>query len=133
VVPIARPLRDILLTLPGRATEGFVFAYAGKPVRDITDSIGAACKTAGIVYGRFEDNGFVFHDVRRGFITYARKAGVPSSVIMAITGHSGGNGDMNRRYDQVDDADLLKSVDLIEGLFSASLDLNLDLSAIIPN
>jgi hypothetical protein len=30
---------------------------------------------------------------------------------MAITGHSGGNGDMSRRYDQVDDADLLKAVE----------------------
>ena len=28
---------------------------------------------------------------------------------------------MNRRYDQVDDADLLKAVDLIEGLFSANV------------
>jgi integrase len=132
VVPIARPLRDILLTLPGRAAEGFVFTYAGKPLRDITQGIGAACVASGIVYGRFKDQGFVFHDLRRGFITYARKAGVERNVIMAITGHSG-KGDMNRRYDQVDDVDLLKAVDLIEGLFSAKLDLNLDLpNKILP-
>jgi len=114
VVPIARPLRDILLTLTGRGTEGFVFTYAGKPMRDITQGIGAACKAAGIVYGRSSDKGFVFHDLRRGFITYARKAGIERNVIMAIAGHSGGKGDMNRRYDQVDDADLLGAVDRLE-------------------
>jgi len=52
---------------------------------------------------------------------------------MGITGHSGGRGDMNLRYDQVDDADLLKAVDMIEGLFSANLDLILDLSANLQN
>ena len=114
VVPIAKPLRDILLTLPGRSAEGAVFTYAGKPMRDITQGIKAACKGACIVYGRFNDKGFVFHHLRRGFITYARKAGVERNVIMAIAGHSGGKGDMNRRYDQIDDADLLKATDLIE-------------------
>jgi integrase len=112
VVPIARPLRDILLTLPGRAAEGFVFTYAGKPMRDITDGMKAACKTSGIVYGRFEDQGFVFHDLRHGFATYARKAGVPRNVIMAIMGHAGR--DMNVRYDTIDDADLLAAVDRLE-------------------
>ena len=67
MVPIARPLRDILLTLPGRAAEGFVFTYAGKPMRDITDGMKAACKAAGIVYGRFKDKGFVFHDLTTRF------------------------------------------------------------------
>jgi len=91
-------------------------------MRDITEGIEAACKAAGIVYGRFNDKGFIFHDLRRGFITYARKAGVARNVIMAITGHSGGKGgDMNRRYDQVDDADLLKAIDQIEGMFSANV------------
>ena len=115
------PLRDILLTLPGRAAEGFVFTYAGKPVRDITEGIEAACMASGIVYGRFKDQGFVFHDLRRGFITYARKAGVARNVIMAITGHSGGKGDMHQRYDQVDEGDLVKAVDVIEGYFPQML------------
>jgi integrase len=126
VVPIARPLRDILLTLPGRAAEDFVFTYAKKQVGDVTEGIESACVASGIVYGRFAEGGFVFHDLRRGFITYARKAGVERNVIMAITGHSG-KGDQNIRYDQIDAADLLKAVDQIEEMFSANLDLNLDL------
>jgi integrase len=126
VVPIARPLRDILLALPGRAAGGFVFTYAGKPVRDITEGIEAACVASGIVYGRFTEGGFVFHDLRRGFITYARKAGVARNVIMAITGHSGGRGDMNIRYDQIDTTDLLTAIDQIEGMFSANSDQTSD-------
>jgi integrase len=126
VVPIARPLRDILLTLPGRAAEGFVFTYAKKQVADVTEGIESACVASGIVYGRFAEGGFVFHDLRRGFITYARRAGVERNVIMAITGHSG-KGDMNIRYDQIDTADLLKAVDQIEGMFSANSDRISDL------
>ena len=132
VVPIARPLRDILMALPGRAAGGFVFTYAGKPVRDITEGIEAACVASGIVYGRFIEGGFVFHDLRRGFITYARKAGVARNVTLAITGHSGGLGDMNRRYDQIDGADLLKAIDQIEGFFTANSDQTSDQTAEEP-
>ena len=130
VVPITKPLRDILLTLPGRASEGFIFTYAGKPVRDITEGIEAACKASGIAYGRFTEGGFIFHDLRRSFITYARKAGVPKNVIQAITGHRGRGDDMNRRYDQVDEGDLLAAVDRIEQLFSANVDQTVDQSAL---
>jgi integrase len=47
-----------------------------------------ACKKAGIVYCRFKEGGFIFHDLRRTFYTEARRAGVPDSVIKEITGHS---------------------------------------------
>jgi integrase len=125
LVPIAKPLRDILLTLPGRGSEGYVFTYASKPMKDITQGIEAACVTAGIVYGRFQSGGFIFHDLRHGFATYARKAGAARNVIMAIMGHSGGRGDMNRRYDLVDESDLLKAVDQIE-VFLGIVDQNVD-------
>lgn len=114
VIPIARPLRDVLLTLPGRAAEGYVMTYAGRPVRDITQGIEAACKAAGIAYGRFVPGGFIFHDMRHGFATYARKAGVPRNVIMAIMGHSGGKRDMNIRYDLVDESDLVAAIERLE-------------------
>ncbi len=130
VVPIAKPLRDILLKLPGRADGGLVFRYGKKTLSDITQGIEAACGASGIAYGRFTEDGFVFHDLRRGFITYARKAGVPKNVVQAITGHRGRADDMNRRYDQVDEGDLLEAVDRIEQLFSASVDQNVDQEAV---
>ena len=75
-----RRLRDI--------QSGHVFLYRGLPVSDIRSSLKVACRKAGIIYGRFEKNGFVFHDLRHSFVTFMRKAGVPESVIMEITGHS---------------------------------------------
>jgi integrase len=74
-VPIAKPPRNILLTLPGRSSEGPVFTYEGRPMRDITQGLGAACEVTGIVYGLFKSGGFIFHDLRHGFVTYARRAG----------------------------------------------------------
>jgi len=88
----------------------------------------SACGAAGIVYGRKTEGGFTFHDLRHGFVTYARKAGVPRNVILAITGHSGGRSDMNRRYDRIDESDLLEAVDRIEGFLAASIDQSIDQS-----
>jgi integrase len=47
----------------------------------------------------------VFHDLRHCFATNARRAGISRNVIMAIMGHSTG-GDMNARYDLIEDSDL---------------------------
>jgi hypothetical protein len=52
-----------------------------------------------------------------------RKAGVPESVIMKITGHS--TREMFLRYDTVDMADALKAVDQMEG-FLKSVDQTVD-------
>ncbi|MGE5257157.1 MAG: hypothetical protein ACM3KE_10825, partial [Hyphomicrobiales bacterium] len=63
-----------------------MFTYRSKPVKDITRGVEAACMASGIAHRRSVESGFIFHDLRRGFVTYARKAGVPRNVIMAITG-----------------------------------------------
>ena len=52
-----------------------------------------------------------------------RKAGVPESVIMAITGHS--TREMFDRYNTVDMADTRKAVDQLE-VFFQSVDQNVD-------
>ena len=39
------------------------------------------------VYGRFEKDGLIFHDLHHTFNTNMRKAEVAESAIMAITGH----------------------------------------------
>jgi integrase len=125
-IPIARPLRDILMTLPGRAAEGYVMTYAGRAVRDITQGIEAACSASGIAYGRFAPGAFTFHDLRHTFTTNARRAGLHPNVVRAIMGHSGGN-DMNVRYDTIEPADLIAAVDRLE-MFSANVDQNVDQS-----
>jgi integrase len=93
------------------------------PVRDIRTALKRACKEAGIPYGRFVKDGFIFHDLRHKFNTYMRKAGVAESVIMKITGHS--TREMFDRYNSVDEDDIKGAVDQMQ-LFLKSVDQNVD-------
>ncbi len=100
-----------------------VFLYKGKPIRDLRGSLRKACKKAKILYGRFQKDGFIFHDLRHTFNTYMRKAGVAESVIMDITGHS--TRTMFDRYNTIDGEDTRKAVDQLEG-FLANVDQTVD-------
>lgn len=108
-IPISKELFPILAAIPRALHDNHVFLYKGKPVRDIRTGLIVACKTAGIPYGRFTKNGFVFHDLRHTFNTYMRKAGVAESVIMEITGHS--TREMFDRYNTIDHDDRRQAVD----------------------
>lgn len=99
-IPMSEEVFKILSHIPrGISDDYHVFIYKGKPIKDIRSGLKIACKKAGIIYGRFKDNGFIFHDLRRTFVTDMRRAGVPESVIMEITGHS--RGEVIDRYNQV--------------------------------
>jgi integrase len=116
-VPISRTLQTVLMHLPTRLrgidTDNHIFQYRGEPIKgDIRKSLENACGEANIPYGRFEQGGFIFHDLRHTFTTIARRAGIPRNVIMVITGHTAN--DMNFRYDTVDEEDLLKAIDQME-------------------
>ena len=54
--------------------------------------------------------------MRHTFNTNMRKAGVPESVIMEITGHS--SREMFDRYNTVDEGDTRKAVEQLEGYFA---------------
>ncbi len=82
-----------------------------------------ACKKAGIPYGRFVKDGFVFHDLRHTFNTNMRMAGVAESVIMEITGHS--TREMFDRYNTVDDEDKRQAIDQLQR-YLESVDQNVD-------
>jgi integrase len=100
-----------------------VFLFKGKPVKDIRTSLRDVCKKAKISHGRFVKNGFVFHDLRHTFNTNMRKAGVPESVIMKVTGHS--TQEMFDRYNTVDLEDTSQAVDQMQG-YLASVDQTVD-------
>lgn len=122
-IPIGDALYDILKGIPKALHDNHVFLYKGKPIRDIRTALRRACRDAGIPYGRGTKGGFIFHDTRHSFNTNMRKAGVPKSVIMKITGHS--TREMFLRYDTVDSQDTRKAVDQMEG-FLKSVDQNVD-------
>ncbi len=108
-VPMCESLHMIFEKIPQAIHDNHVFLYKGKPVTDIRQGLRAACKKAGIEYGRSINGGFVFHDLRHTAVTNMRKAGVPESVIMAITGHE--TREMFDRYNSVDTYDKKHAVD----------------------
>jgi integrase len=114
-VPIVEELAAILETLPRAIHDNHVFLYKGKPVRDIRTALKDGCDKANIAYGHKERSGFVFHDLRHSFNTHMRRAGVPESVIMKMTGHS--TRQMFDRYNTVDMEDARQAVDQLRGYF----------------
>ena len=72
-----------------------------------------ACKKAEVPYGRFFKGAFVFHDLRHTFNTNMRKAGIPESVIIKITGHS--TREMFDRYNSIDADDTRQAVEQLGG------------------
>jgi integrase len=107
-IPICKELHMVLKSIPRNLKDNHVFLYRGKPLTYIQKALGRACAKVGIPYGRFKRDGFVFHDLRRTFNTHMRKAGVPESVIMKITGHK--TRIMFDRYNVVDEDDKREAV-----------------------
>ena len=122
-IPISDELHAALEEIPKAIHDQHVFLYNGAPITDLRTGLRKACKEAGISYGRFEKSGFIFHDLRHTFNTNMRKAGVPESVIMKITGHS--TRAMFDRYNTVDENDLQTAIKQMK-VFSVNSDQNSD-------
>jgi len=86
---------------------GFVFVnpQKDKPWYDIKKMFKKACEAA-------ELEGVWFHDLRRSFITNARRRGVAESVVMRMSGHKTRN--VFERYNVVNEEDLRSAVERIE-------------------
>jgi len=106
-VYLTEAVMEILLRLSKvrHLSHKHVFTYKGKPIKSIKTCFTNACKKAGI-----ED--FRFHDLRHTFNTMMRKAGVPKSVIMSLTGHR--TSAMFDRYNTVDDEDAREAISRLE-------------------
>lgn len=112
-IPICDELYEILRSIPRALYPPHVFLYKGKPIsRDLRTALRKACKKAGILYSRFAKDGFILHDLRHTFNTNMRKAGVPESVIMEITGHS--TREMFDRYNTIDIEDTRQAVNQLQ-------------------
>ena len=107
--------RDVFLTarakaaLEGlaRSTSGYVFVNpkTNKPWTDIRKQFRKACKDAKLP-------GVWFHDLRRSFVTNARRRGVAESVVMKLSGHR--TREVFARYNIIDDSDLRSAVAMME-------------------
>jgi len=95
-VPIYGDMAEYLDAQEPHESE-FLFARGSKQIKDFRASWKAACDRAGVA-------GLLFHDLRRTAARNLRRAGVPESVIMKITGHK--TRSMFERYNIVDTQDV---------------------------
>ncbi|MFZ2447517.1 MAG: site-specific integrase [Syntrophobacteraceae bacterium] len=131
LVPICPALYAVFRSLPRALHDLRLFPHSSqKALRSRLDrDMVRACGEAGILYGRKVKGGLTFHDLRHTFNTYMRKAGVPQSVIMKITGHS--TDKMFRRYNTVDAEDASAAIEKMDR-FLATLDQTLDQTSSTP-
>jgi integrase len=94
--------------IPRRLGSAYVFVnpQTGEPWVDVRKQFLNACKAAGL-------SGVWFHDLRRSFVTNARRYGVPESVVMRMSGHK--TRAVFERYNVVAEEDLRDAVQRIEG------------------
>jgi integrase len=121
LIPISDELHEILKAIPKPIHDNHVFLFKGKPIKDIRTGLKKACGDAEISYGRFVQDGYVFHDLRHTFNTYMRKAGVPESVIMEITGHS--TREMFDRYNTIDHEDRRLAINRLQSYLKSANDV----------
>jgi len=117
-IPICDDLYNILRVIPQAIHDDHVFLYRGRPVKNIRKSLANACDKAKIPYGRFIKDGFVYHDLRHSFNTHMRKAGIPESVIMDVTGHS--TREMFDRYNTIDTEDRKRAINQFQAFLHSS-------------
>src|SRR5262249_44812695 len=93
--------------LPRGLRDGHVFLNpaTGEAWQDIRKMFYQACRKAKL-------QGLWFHDLRRSFVTNARRRGIPESVVMRMSGHRTRN--VFDRYNIVSDEDLKAALLRIE-------------------
>ena len=120
LIPYGDVVAALFDSIPEDLRDNHVFLYRGRPFKDIRTGLKRACKLAGIPYGRNVKEGFVFHDIRRTFNTFTRKAGVDKTVTKDMTGHD--SDDMYDWYNVVDNDDKRLAVQLFENFMRDLLD-----------
>jgi integrase len=115
-IPLSKVVFKMLTAIPRHLQDNHVFMYYGKSIgRNFSTALKTACKEAEILWGRDIKDGFIFHDMRHGFVTNMRKAGVSKSVRMSITGHS--PKDMDDRYNKINLEDQHEAIKRMEVFF----------------
>ena len=106
-VPIYGDMARFLKLQP--RTSDYLFARGSRPIKDFRETWTLARERAGLP-------GLLFHDLRRTAVRNLRRAGVPESVIMKITGHR--TRSVFERYNITDQTDLQEAGRMAEEFLS---------------
>lgn len=87
----------------------YVFTYRHNPLQKFTTTFKTCCKVAGISYGRKEEKGITYHDIRRTVKTNMLKAGIDKVYRDIILGHSLRG--MDTHYIAPSESDLKRNMD----------------------
>jgi len=106
LVPMTPEVKECIseLTKVRHLSTNHVFLYEGNSVNEVKRAFHTAKKNAGI-------ENFRFHDLRHCAATNLRRAGVDTVTAMKIVGHKSEK--MHRRYNSVNEADLLAAASKI--------------------
>jgi integrase len=90
VMPISDDLRRVLLAVrqTQRPDAKWVVTYRGRPVKTIDTGLKAACRAAGVPYGRAVPGGVTFHTLRHSALTFLAELGVPDALRKDAGGHT---------------------------------------------
>lgn len=107
MIVLTERVRQALHALPRGLGRAHVFVNPGSGKRwiDVRKPFPRALEASGL-------QGLWFHDLRRSFVTRARKRRVPESVAMRMSGHR--TRAVFHRYNVVDDEDLRAAVRALE-------------------
>src|SRR5665213_136395 len=100
-IPLDEGLIQLLKRIPRVLSSPYVFTFKGRRIKSVRTAFQKACNRAGL-------ENFRFHDLRHCAVTNLRKAGVPESVIMSISGHK--THSVFKRYNSIDRDDKLEAL-----------------------
>ena len=125
VIPLFPSLKSALATVPRGLGQTAVFLNpaTGQPYTPawVSMAFQRTCRRAGLTNARF-------HDLRRTFVTNARRAKLDYFRIMAITGHKTLR--VFQRYNLIDEGDLREAMTTLHAYLSEQeLDTSMDTSA----
>jgi integrase len=86
--PLTRTVSDVLREARAIAPGEYLFSYNGTVTPTYYDHVRAACKLAGIEYGRDLDGGFIPYDLRHTATTLVVQSGTDIETISSVTGQS---------------------------------------------
>lgn len=90
-IPINHYVKQVLDNLPRHIQHNFVFTYRNRPIyyrNGLRQSFLNSCEKIGIPYGRNNEQGTTFHDLRRTCKTHMLQAGIPKEYRDILLGHA---------------------------------------------